>query len=85
LAFPGVAHHRLGHSQQTSAALATARNWIAHGDERAIPDPYLWSPLRWYTRLELDLLFREAEGRITGASVDLPEAVFAPVYRIATQ
>ena len=77
--FLALAHHRLGHSKQATAALAAARDWIAHGDERAIPDPYLWSPLRWYTKLELDLLLREAEGKITGASVDLPEAVFAPV------
>ena len=77
--FLALAHHRLGHSQQATAALAAARDWIAHGDERAIPDPYLWSPLRWYTKLELELLLREVEGEITGASVDLPEAVFAPV------
>ena len=64
---------------RATAALAAARDWIVHGDERAIPDPYLWSPLRWYTKLELDLLRREAEGRIIGASVGLPEAVFAPV------
>jgi hypothetical protein len=77
--FLALAHHRLGHSQQATAALATARDWIAHGDERAIPDPYLWSPLRWYTRLELNLLLREAEGKIIDAFVGLPEAVFAPV------
>jgi hypothetical protein len=77
--FLALAHHRLGHSEQATAALAAARDWIAHGDERAIPDPYLWSPLRWYTKLELDLLLRRAEGEITGAPVDLPEAVFAPV------
>jgi tetratricopeptide (TPR) repeat protein len=83
--FLALAHHRLGHSKQASAALATARDWIAHGDERTIPDPYLWSPLRWYTKLELELLLREAEGRITGASVDLPEAVFASAYGTATE
>ena len=83
--FLALAHHRLGHSEQATAALATARDWIAHGDERAIPDPYLWSPLRWYTKLELELLFLEAEGRITGTSADLPEAVFAPVCKTATQ
>jgi hypothetical protein len=77
--FLALAHHRLGHSTQATAALAAARDWIAHGDERAIPDPYLWSPLRWYTKLELELLLREAEDKITGASMDLPEAVFTPV------
>ena len=74
-----LAHHRLGHSKQTTAALAAARDWIAHGDERAIPDPYLGRRCAWYTKLELDLLLREAQSKITGASVDLPEAVFAPV------
>jgi hypothetical protein len=58
-------------------ALAKARDWIAHSDERAKPDPYLWSPLPWHTRLELDLLLREAESQITGATACLPASVFA--------
>jgi hypothetical protein len=78
--FLALAHHRLGHShfQEATAALATARDWIAHGDERAIPDPYLWSPLPWHTKLELELLLREAEGQITRPAPDLPAEVFAP-------
>jgi WD40 repeat protein len=70
--FLALAHHRLGDPKRATAALAAARDWIAHGDARAKPDPYLWSPLRWYTKLELELLLREAERKITGASVDLP-------------
>jgi len=76
--FLALAHHRLGHAKEASTALATARDWIAHGDERAIPDPYLWSPLPWQTKLELELLLREAEAQIIGASADLPADVFAP-------
>jgi WD40 repeat protein len=75
--FLAMAHHRLGHSKQAAAALASARGWIAHGDERAIPDPYVWSPLPWYTRLELELLLREAEGLIAPAAGDLPARIFA--------
>jgi serine/threonine protein kinase/WD40 repeat protein len=78
--FLALAHHRLGHShsKEAIAALATARDWIAHGDERAIPDPYLWSPLPWYTRLELDILLREVEGHISLASRAFPAEAFAP-------
>jgi WD40 repeat protein len=76
--FLAMAHHRLGHAQQATAALATARDWIAHGDERALPDPYVMSPLPWYTKLELELLLREAEGQITRPAPDLPAEVFAP-------
>jgi hypothetical protein len=49
---------------------------IAHGDKRALPDPYAFSPMPWYTKLKL--LLREAEAQITGASADLPVKVFAP-------
>jgi hypothetical protein len=76
--FLALAHHRLGHSKQATAALAAARDWIAHGDERAIPDPYIMSPLPWGTKLELELLLPEAEAQITGAAADLPADVFAP-------
>jgi hypothetical protein len=76
--FLALAHHRLGHAQQAAAALTTARDWIAHGDERAIPDPYVMSPLPWYTKLELDLLLREAEGQISRPAPDWPAEVFAP-------
>jgi hypothetical protein len=57
-------------------ALAKARDWIAHRDERAGPDPYIMSPLTWETRLEL--LLREAEGQISPTASDLPVEVFAP-------
>jgi hypothetical protein len=73
-----MAHRRLGHAQQATAALAKARDWIAHGDERAVPDPYVWSPLPWYTKLELELLLREAEGQFSRRAPDLPAEVFAP-------
>jgi hypothetical protein len=43
--FLAMAHHRLGHAREANAALATARDRIAHGDERALPDPYVLSPL----------------------------------------
>jgi hypothetical protein len=76
--FLAMAHHRLGHGDEATAALATARDWIAHADERALPDPYIVSPLPWYTKLELELLLREAEAQITRASADLPANVFAP-------
>jgi hypothetical protein len=73
-----MARHRLGHSKEAADALASAREWIAHGDERAIPDPYIVSPLPWYTRLELELLLREAEDQIARVPADLPADVFAP-------
>jgi serine/threonine protein kinase/WD40 repeat protein len=76
--FLAMAHHRLRHAQEATAALATARDWIAHGDERALPDPYVQSPLPWYTKLELELLLREAEGLICHPALDLPAEVFAP-------
>jgi WD40 repeat protein len=76
--FLALAHHHLGHSREATPALATAREWIAHGDERAIPDPYLWSPLPWQTKLELELLLREAESQVTRPAPDLPAEVFAP-------
>jgi serine/threonine protein kinase/WD40 repeat protein len=76
--FLALAHHRLGHGKEATAALATARDWIAHGDERALPDPYVLSPLPWYTKLELELLLREAEGRISRPAPELPAEVFAP-------
>jgi hypothetical protein len=65
-----MAHHRLGHAEEATAALATARDWIAHGDERARDDPYVWSPLPWYTKLEFELLLREAEGQISRPAPD---------------
>ena len=46
--------------------------------ERAIPDPYIMSPLPWDTKLEIELLLREAEAQITRTSADLPAGVFAP-------
>jgi hypothetical protein len=76
--FLAMAHDRLGHSKEASAALATARDWIAHGDERGVPDPYVLSPSPWYTKLELELLLREAEGQITRPAPDWPAEVFAP-------
>jgi hypothetical protein len=57
---------------------AKARDWIAYGDERALPDPYVMSPLPWFTRLELELLLREAESLISPAAGALPAEVFAP-------
>jgi hypothetical protein len=75
--FLAMAHDRLGHSKEATAALATARDWIAHGDERAVPDPYVMSPLPWYTKLELELLLREAEAQISRPAPDLPAEVFA--------
>jgi serine/threonine protein kinase/WD40 repeat protein len=76
--FLALAQHRLGQTESAGAALAKARDWIAHGDERALPDPYVMSPLPWYTKLELELLLREAEGQISLAAGDLPAEVFAP-------
>jgi serine/threonine protein kinase len=76
--FLAMAHHRLGHSKQATAALASARDWIAHGDERAIPDPYIMSPLPWYTKLELEILLREAEGTISREPGKLPAEAFGP-------
>jgi serine/threonine protein kinase/WD40 repeat protein len=75
--FLALAHHRLGRAESARAALAKARDWIAHGDERALPDPYLRSPLPWLTQLELELLLHETEGQISQAA-DLPAEVFAP-------
>ena len=76
--FLAMAHNRLGQAKDAGEALAKARDWIAHGDERAFLDPYVNSPLPWFTRLELELLLREAEGLISPASGDLPAQVFAP-------
>jgi hypothetical protein len=76
--FLAMAHHRLGQTKEATAALATARDWIAHGDERALLDPYVLSPLPWYTKLEFELLLREAEGQISRPAPDLPADVFAP-------
>jgi hypothetical protein len=74
--FLALAHHRLGHAREATAALATARDWIAHGDERALPDPYVLSPLPWYTKLEL--LLREAEGQFSRPAPYWPADIFAP-------
>jgi hypothetical protein len=76
--FLALAHHRLGRAREATAALATARDWIAHGDERALHDPYVLSPLPWYTKLELELLLRETEGLISRPAPDWPADVFAP-------
>jgi serine/threonine protein kinase/WD40 repeat protein len=76
--FLAMARHRLGDHAAARAALATARDWIAHGDERAKPDPWVWSPLPWFTRLELGVLAREAGALIDGPTVELPADVFAP-------
>jgi hypothetical protein len=76
--FLALAHHRIGHVREAIAALDTARDWIAHGDERALPDPYVMSPLPWDTKREFELLLREAEVEITGSAGTLPPAVFAP-------
>jgi hypothetical protein len=73
-----MAHHRLGHAEEATAALSTACDWIAHRDERALDDPYVVSPLPWYTKFELELLLREVEGQITRPAPDLPAEVFAP-------
>jgi hypothetical protein len=73
-----MARHRLGQVEGAEAALATARDWIAHGDERARPDPSILSPLPWSTRLELEVLAREAEARIARPTTALPADVFAP-------
>ena len=73
-----MARHRLGEHDAARAALATARDWIAHGDERAMPDPWVMSPLPWFTRLELELLAREAEALISGPAAELPATVFVP-------
>jgi hypothetical protein len=51
---------------------------MAHRDERALDDPYVMSPLPWYTKLELELLLREAEGQFSRSAADLPAGVFAP-------
>jgi hypothetical protein len=74
--FLAMAHHRLRQTKEATAALATARDWIAHGDESALPNPYALSPLPWYTKLEL--LLREVEGQISRPAPDLPAEVFAP-------
>jgi tetratricopeptide (TPR) repeat protein len=76
--FLAMARHRLGQAEEAKAALETARDWIAHGDERAGPDPYLPSPLTWSTRLELEILAREAEALIARPTTALPADVFAP-------
>jgi WD40 repeat protein/tRNA A-37 threonylcarbamoyl transferase component Bud32 len=76
--FLAMARHRLGRAEEAKAALETARDWIAHGDERAVPEPYIMSPLNWSTRLELEVLAREAEALITRPSTALPADVFAP-------
>jgi hypothetical protein len=62
--FLALARHRSGQAGDASDALARAGDWIAHADERARDDPYVISPLPWYSRLELDQLRREAEGLI---------------------
>jgi serine/threonine protein kinase/WD40 repeat protein len=74
--FLALAHHRLGNAKEAKEARNKARDWIAHGDERAVPDPYVLSPLPWYTKLELELLLREAEGQISRPAPDLPAEVF---------
>ena len=78
--FLALAHHRLGHSNQATAALAAARDWIATVTSGRSPTLSLVA-VAWYTKLELELLLREAEGEITASSVDLPQAVFAPGCR----
>jgi tetratricopeptide (TPR) repeat protein len=70
--FLAMARHKLGRSEAAKAALETARDWIAHGDERALPDPYIMSPLSWSTRLELEVLAREATSVLTGPTTTLP-------------
>jgi serine/threonine protein kinase/WD40 repeat protein len=62
--FLALAQHRLGRSGEARAALEKARDWIAHGDERALPERFIMSPLSWDVRLELELLAREAEAAI---------------------
>jgi hypothetical protein len=76
--FQALAQHRLGRADEAMAALATAGDWIAHGDERASPDPYIMSPLSWRTKLELEILFREAEGMISREPGKLPDNAFGP-------
>jgi tetratricopeptide (TPR) repeat protein len=75
--FLAMARHKLGRSEAAKAALETARDWIAHGDERALPDPYIMSPLSWSTRLELEILAREATALVTGLTTTLPADAFA--------
>jgi tetratricopeptide (TPR) repeat protein len=64
--FMAMARDRLGQTDQAREALAKALDWIAHGDERALPDPYIPAPLLWYTKLELSVLAHEAETRVLG-------------------
>jgi tetratricopeptide (TPR) repeat protein len=76
--FLAMARHRLGRAEEAKAALETARDWIAHGDERAGPDPYIPSPLPWSTRLEIEVLAREAAALVNRPTTGLPDEVFAP-------
>src|SRR5262249_31722385 len=64
--FMAMARHRLGQPERAREALEKALDWIVHGDERALPDPYIPSPLLWFTKLDLSLFAFEAELLILG-------------------
>jgi WD40 repeat protein/tRNA A-37 threonylcarbamoyl transferase component Bud32 len=81
-----MARHRLGETERAREALEKALDWIVHGDERALPDPYIPSPLLWFTKLDLSILAFEAETLILGrlappAPIGSTQTEFLPFVR----
>jgi tetratricopeptide (TPR) repeat protein len=61
LLFLAMAHQRLGRTEEARQALDRAVRWLEQAEKGQLLDNYLPIPISWDTRLEFQLLRREAE------------------------